>query len=545
MHDLKLKPLILPKLVAARKSSKSSLNMSDEPTSSIYSNADSGFYSASECSTPPTPSHYARGHFRFPSSASSLSSSPPTHDPIEPPNSSGKLPKLTEEPTEREYDYGSEDPYRCSCELHMQTDNVCHTNASTGDIDSSYGHAQDCRISRAYDPQDEYFTTCDSELRLAKRRRSLEASAHSIAGKLERRFPSLSRKVRDRSSTLSRVSRSATPSRVPSTRSSSLAGSIHHVSTIDLQEEYASPTSTPAFTSREHLDDDAPTPMAIDVGKANAMEIDPEEVDRERYATTPLLPPLLVSCRNDDLPASSPLQSPTVADATATQSLGPTPAGTPPMRAYPTPPLSSKPSLASIQGPRLGYTVSSADIPPLMLSDSKDKWAAALGHANFTILPEPYVPVFCNATSVEEHLAEWAQARCNYAKHQVRTAEHYGVTSRHYLLTEQKWTEIDAEWKKKHDLAKSQAAAIGQQLAPSSPTEPGPLSTMPTLNDPKSEGKFPKLGDEDIVGPMQQAAALLPRTPSRKRAFFKFLSDLRFPGTSSFLGRSSNGVRSH
>jgi hypothetical protein len=120
MHDLK--PLVLPKIVAARKSSKGSLNMTDELTCSIYSTADSGFYSASECSTPPTPSHYARGHFRFPSSASSLSSSPPTHDTaIEPPNSSGKLPKLTEEPFEREYDYGSEDPYRCSCEFDMHS----------------------------------------------------------------------------------------------------------------------------------------------------------------------------------------------------------------------------------------------------------------------------------------------------------------------------------------------------------------------------------------------------------------------------------------
>jgi hypothetical protein len=423
----------------------------------------------------------------------------------------------------------------------MRTVCVCHANPRLGDVGGTYSHAQDCRISQAYEPQDEYFTTCDSELRLAKRRRSLEASAHSIAGKLERRFPSLSRRVRDRSSTLSRVSRSATPSRVPSTRSSSLAGSIHHVSTVDLPEDYVSPTSTPALASREQLSDDAPTPMAIDVNKANAMEIDPEEVERERYATTPLLPPLLVNCRNDDLPASSPLQSPAVADAT--QSVGPTPAGTPPMRTYPTPPLSSKPSFASIRGPNAGYMVPSSDIPRLMLADPKDKWAMELGHANFTILPEPYVPEVCTAASIEEHLAEWAQARRNYAKHQVRTAEHYGVTSRHYLLTEQKWAEIDAEWKKNHDLAKSHAAAIGQELAPYSPTEPGPLSKMPTLHDPKSEGKFPKLGDEDIVGPMQQAAALLPKTPSRKRAFFKFLSDLRFPGT--LLGRSSGGVRGH
>ncbi|KAI8934013.1 hypothetical protein NX059_008782 [Plenodomus lindquistii] len=518
MHDLK--PLVLPKLVAARKSSKSSLNMADEPTSSIYSNADSGFYSASECSTPPTPSVYSRGHLRFPSSISSLSSSPPTHDPIEPPNASGKLPKLTEEPIEREYDYGSEDPYYCSCDL------------------DSYGHTQDCRISRAYDPQDEYFTTCDSELRLAKRRRSLEASAHSIAGKLERRFPSLSRKVRDRSSTLSRVARSATPSRVPSTRSSSLAGSIRHVSTVDLTEDHASQAPVSPLASNDHLDDNLPTPMAIDIVKANSIEIDVGEVERERYATTPLLPPLLVNCRNEALPASSPLQSPTVADAT--QSIAPTPLGTPPQCAFPTPPLSSKPSIASFKATRNGYP-SSADIPPMMLADPGDPWAAKLGHANFTILPEPYVPEVCHAGSVKNLMEDWTQARLSYAKHQVRTAEHYGVTSKHYLLTEQKWAEIDAKWKKNHDLAKSHAVAIGQDLEPTSPTEPGPLSKMPTLNDPKSAGKFPKLGDEDIVGPMQQAAALLPRTPSRKRAFFKFLSDLRFPGT--LLGRSSAGVR--
>lgn len=286
-----------------------------------------------------------------------------------------------------------------------------------------------------------------------------------------------------------------------------------------------------------------PTPMvtmAIDIVKANSMEIDVEEVDRERYATTPLLPPLLVNCRNN-MPTSSPLQSPTVADAT--HSLAHTPVGTPPVRAYTTPSLSSKPSIASFKGHRSGYNVSAADIPPMMLADPKDKWANKLGHANFTILPEPYVPEVCNARSIRELMEDWTQARLNYAKHQVRTAEHYGVTSKHYLLTEQKWAEIDCQWKENHDIAKSHAVAIGQDLEPTSPTEPGPLSKMPTLNDPKSAGKFPKLGDEDIVGPMQQAAALLPKTPSRKRVFFKFLSDLRFPGT--FLGRSSVGVRGH
>jgi hypothetical protein len=322
-----------------------------------------------------------------------------------------------------------------------------------------------------------------------------------------------------------------------------MTSSLHQTSTIDLSDNFALiPTSAPR-ESREELHDDTPTPLAINVEKANAMEIDVDQVDAERYASTPLLPPLMVNCRNDEMPASSPLQSPTVADVV--NSIAATPAGTPPVRAYPTPSLSSKPSIASFKGPRTGYMVAASDIPPMMLADPNDKWANALGHANFTILPEPYAPEVCHAQSVRQLMDDWQQARNNYAKHQVRTAEHYGATSKYYLLTEQKWAEIDAEWKAYHDLAKSHAVAIGQELESTSPMEPEPLSKMPTLNDPKSQGKFPKLGDEDIVGPMFQfkESPLFQKAPSKKRAFFKFITDLRFPG--SLLGRSSTGVRSY
>lgn len=540
MHDLK--PLILPKLVAARKSSKSSLDMSAEPTSSVYSCADSGFYSASECSTPPTPSLYARGHFRFPSSASSLSSSPPTHDIIEAPNASGKLPKLTEEPIEQEYHYGNEETHRCSCKSSLGSDVVANAHNSTGDTDN--GHETNCEIARAYEFQDEYFRSVDAEIRMAKRRRSLESSNNSITNKIERRFPSLSRKVKERkraSSSFTRVSRSETPSRVPSTRSSSITSSIRHVASFDISQQY-SQGPTPAH-SMEQLNESLVSPMEIDVVKANAVDtnIDSEQINAERYATTPLLPPLLM-CR-DDMPTSSPLQSPTIADAS--QSCVATPMGTPPVRAYPTPTLSAKPSFASMRTSRPGYAVASADIPPMMLADPNDKWTNLLGHANFTILPEPYAPERCDAASLRQLFADWEQARCNYAKHQVRTAEHYGVTSKHYTLTEQKWAEIDSEWKRNHERATAHAAAKGQfsPVKPLSPIEPAPLSKMPTLNDPKSEGKFPKLGDEDVVGPMVQIASpMMLKTPSRKRAFFKFLSDL-LPG--SLLGRSSVGVRGH
>ncbi|KAJ4294432.1 hypothetical protein N0V90_008122 [Kalmusia sp. IMI 367209] len=509
-----MKPLILPKLVAQRKSSKSSLDMPYDPTSSVHSSTDSGFYSASECSTPPTPSFY-RGHLRFPSSTSSLSSSPPTYDPVDGPNASGKLPKLTED-VEREEDYVTVAP--CQYGNEASEDHV---------------------VAEAYD-----FGGYGYESPNSKRRRSAESSAQSVTHKLERSFPSFSRKMRERkrASTLNGKSRSTTPSRVPSTRSSSITSSIHQAQGYDPMELFPR-TSTSASTSREQLAESIAS-SPIDIAKANALDVDVDEIERERFATTPLLPPLLVKTRFDDAPAQSPLQSPAIAKHDPAQSLVSTPVDTPAVRAYPTPPLSTKASIASFKTSRMSPLVPSNEIPSLALADPDDKWAVRLGHNNFTIHPEPYVPEVCDAASLRQLFADWEQARCNFTKHQVRMAEHNGPTSKAYLLCEQKWKEIDALWKKNNDLAISRATELGEEPEPTSPMEPAPLSKMPTLNDPKSEGKFPKLGDEDIVGPMVQIASpLLQRTPPRKRALFKFLSDFKFPA--AFLGKSSTGVRGH
>ncbi|KAF2467060.1 uncharacterized protein BDR25DRAFT_317282 [Lindgomyces ingoldianus] len=515
-----MKPLILPKLVAARKSSKSSLDMTSDPASSIYSCADSGFYSVSECSTPPTPSFSSRGHLRYPSSTSSLSSSPPNHDPIEVPNGSGKLPKLTEEPIEREDDYVTTVSYRCSCDVEVCVHSRPPTRRSV--------------FGQAYNFAEDYFGN-DSGPHMSKRRRSAESTANSITSKLGSRFPSFRRNLRDRktTSTFGRTSRSATPSRVSSTRSSSITSSIHQG--YDLCEKLP---PTPARSSKERLDESFVS-SPIDIAKAKSLDVDAEQAESERFVTTPLLPPLLVKSRLSDHPTQSPLQSPKVADAT--HSMVATPIGTPPVLGYPTPPLSSKPSISSFKTSRPGHLVPSSDIPPIMLTDPNDKWAIKLGHANFTIQPEPYVPDVCDIASLRQLFADWEQARCNFTKHQVRTGEHFGVTSKTYLLTEKKWDEVDALWKRNNDLALSRAVAMGEEPEPSSPLEPAPLSKMPTLNDPRSEGKFPKLGDEDIVGPMVQIASQVQKQPPRKRAFFKFFSDMRLPG--SFFGRSSAGLR--
>jgi hypothetical protein len=410
------------------------------------------------------------------------------------------------------------------------------TPLTARDINSSEDH----RIAEAYNDFADYYPGS-----MSKRRRSVEASAHSVTHRLERSFPSLSRKVRERkrSSTFSRPSRSTTPSRAPSTRTSSMTSSIHQMQGYDPSDRLPSSSLPSARSSREQLPESIAS-SPIDIAKANALDLNVNDIEAERFATTPLLPPMLVTTRFDDVPTQSPLQSPTVAMADPMHSLVTTPVDSPPTRAFPTPPLSTKASLASVKAARSSPLVPSADIPPIMLADPNDKWALTLGHDNFTIHPEPYLPDVCDATSLKQLFANWEQARRNFTKHQVRMAEHNGPTSKVYLLCEQKWAEIDALWKKNNDLANSRATALGEEPEPSSPLEPAPLSKMPTLNDPKSDGKFPKLGDEDIVGPMVQIASpILQRTPPRKRAFFKFLADLRFSG--SFLGIKSPGVRGH
>lgn len=395
----------------------------------------------------------------------------------------------------------------------------------------------------------------DTHSHLAKRRRSGESPTMSIASRIESRFPSITRAVRERrrANTFG-MSYSATPSTVPSraasmrgspTRTSSISSSLHQ--SFDAGDRFA---AAPARSSKERVDEiissvsialPAPAPETVEPKK----EDDVVEEEVQAYARTPLLPPMFVTTRLD-APTQSPLQSPTVADPT--HSLVATPVGTPPVRAYPTPPLSTKPSVSSFMAPRPAQMlpVPPSDVPPMMLTDPEDKWADKLSHANFTILPEPYMPETYDADSLRQLFADWEQARCNFTKHLVRTGEHFGVTSKHYKLTEQKWAEIDATWKANNDLAVQRAAAAGlaEFPEPTSPLEPAPLSKMPTLDDPKSEGKFPKLGDEDIVGPMVQIASqALHKTPHRKRSVFKFFSDIKFPG--SFLRRNSSGITSH
>lgn len=260
---------------------------------------------------------------------------------------------------------------------------------------------------------------------------------------------------------------------------------------------------------------------SIDIAKANQQQLD----ESAPQATTPLLPPFMGD--ESEYPVSkihSPLQSPSVADVSNASpdanALRDRLAG------LPSPPLSTKPSIASFNRPRASTVRTvSGDVPPLTLSDPNDEWAIQLGHANFTIQPEPYVPEVYNVESFQQLRSQWDLAQCNFTKHLVRTGEHYGITSKIYKLTQEKWESINREWKRHYDAMLAQIESNGPVLSTieSHHRDPCEQVRIPTLHDKK----FPELGDGEIVGPMKIAPATgRCRDRSLKRNFFKFFQDL-------------------
>ncbi len=185
----------------------------------------------------------------------------------------------------------------------------------------------------------------------------------------------------------------------------------------------------------------------------------------------------------------------------------------------------------------------------MLISDPNDPWADILGHANYTIHPEPYKPSQPNMDTCKQLRAHWDIARHNYAKHLMRTGDNYGPTSKIYHLTEDKWAEIDTKWRGIMDACFARAKVNTHESKTSlsksqeAMSEPPPLIKMPSLNGPKSEGKFPKLGDEGIVGPMEVVAPPVPLQqqppPSRKKrklGFFRWVQGV-WPVGAGVFGR--------
>lgn len=412
-------------------------------------------------------------------------------------------------------------------------------------LNTDLGHGEEGSLPSPtdYDLADDAQMDLESTFNPAvKRQRASDSSVNNFTTRFGSRLPSLSRKWRHKragnSSSLDDSSPEPRLSRANSTRASSLAGSC-----IELPDPQD--TQLPPTPARSIFSDDAVDPHStIDIQKANAPK-DGEEA--EAKASTPLLPPIMAQfpLHIKDVPFQSPLQSPTVAQSpTAADHELPfsanTPVHTPQLPGLPSPPLSTKPSISSFQRQRgLSQLLPSSEIPPIFIADHNDEWSNRLGHANFTILPEPYLPDRFDLAACKRLRSDWDLARCNYMKHLMRTGEHYGATSKIYRLTEQKWAGVDALWRRNSDLSFTRTADNGFEAELSrsqgSVAEPTPLMKLPSLHGPRSEGKFPKLGDENIVGPMEQVASQLQqRRPSRKAGFLKFLQNVLPSGAGAF-----------
>jgi len=381
---------------------------------------------------------------------------------------------------------------------------------------------------------------------------------------IKSRMPSIlrspSRKWRSRKVTpiTAMPDRSQEPSRsrANSTRAPSLAGL-----TVEMGD--AKGVQLPPTPTRTAFDDSLEDAyLLIDIHKANAARMEEKIVDREAKPTTPLLPPILtqIPAHIREVPYQSPLQSPSVAEPEMASTFN-TPLPTPRIAGLPSPPLSSKPSVASFHHQRGMPTISpSSEIPPMLITDPNDHWADQLGHANYTIEPQPYTPEEPTMATCKDLRANWEMARYNYQKHIARTGEHYGTSSKAFRLTVEKWTEIDATWKRNLELTYSCIPDLHAETAPSSPYDtemaaaeatpqpppiapmPAPLMKMPSLNGPKSEGKFPTLGDDGIVGPMEQLPSIAqpPQRRKRKMSFFKWVQGV-WPSGNVLSRRTSAG----
>ncbi|KAL8935189.1 MAG: hypothetical protein Q9216_005545 [Gyalolechia sp. 2 TL-2023] len=533
--------LQLPKVVEARKK-RESMAMVDSPILSTTGHALQLSHSStsSELPSPITPTFSARGHSRFPSSTSSLASSPPMRDSMDG-FGVGKRPltEVREEPLERDEDYEMvngfpNSPSRRDSD-HFPYDTHPSSPISEADIVPSPSH---------YDLTDDHRSEHDYGCTpSAKRRRGDDSPFIGFTQRFGSRMPSLSRKWRQRKAgniSISTQCTSERPSRANSTRAPSLANSC-----VDLDtQDYPLPP-TPAMSISGHYGDDSPV-TPIDIQRANSRE---EELETEAQATTPLLPPVMATLFAKETPYQSPLQSPTIADRESFFS-SQTPVETPQQRSLPSPPLSTKPSVSSFHRQRAlsyGNLTPTADIPPLPMLSASDPWADSLGHANFTITPEPYLPRQYDVEACKQLRTDWETARRNFFRHLMRTGEHYGATSRIHKLTQDKWASIDAEWKRNTDVCLARTAENGYEQAlsqsQSSVAEPAPLSQLPSLNGPKSEGKFPKLGDQDIVGPMEVVASQVQQQQQRKstkRSFFRFLQGVFTPPNVSLFGKPVN-----
>ncbi|KAF4988988.1 hypothetical protein FGRMN_9424 [Fusarium graminum] len=591
-----LKPLLLPQLVEERRKWEVQQVSPETDLSYVYYTTNS---SSSDVASPVTPTFSpGKAHFRMSSSTSSLDLPPQLNDnPVSPTQSvqtkvpMRSLPDVQEEPLELDNDNrkslapsdqfslydclcmscppgqavvsseesclachvcnrGVTDPTPSrigddSCDLRNSSEDVTFSDSIVRDYDIDYDMGF---LSDGDTPVDE---------RSRKKRSGSESPFAGLTSRIGARFPNMplwkssGRRGNPMLSPSTELSlESVVLSGGPSSRSSSMSAPSRPGQDRMLENTGLPTPAVSYYGSTESIN----LPAPIDIEKAQAL-VERIELERERgMATTPLLPPLMTSPLSGP-PPESPLQSPTIAPPSSTTEV---PSPVPSATQFPRPSLSTKPSVSSFR-----FGANSPDVPfplPSILQEH-DEWSDSLGHANFTISPQPYQPEAVNMEALQQLRNDWDTARCNYTKHLVRTGENYGETSKIYALTEAKWAGIERRWRATHDGLMAQIAEATSSAPGSTSTsrsrsrgrgraransggsilgrpppmddvfagmqwkrlEDGLPSAIPHLVD--ADGKFPARGDEDIVGPMQRDEVML-RTHSEERRGARFWKSL-------------------
>ena len=527
-----------------------SMDRAQYNTTDIYQTTPQSAPSSNAPSSPCSPCVSVFSHSHKPSrsggSSSSLASSPITRESFDlwGPGPAKRLEDVTEEPQERDETWQRMSTGSINWGRLEETSGRGAASA----IDMSGDRTAPPRLSfdpsiRGSPPDSDYsfgehetWSTNLPKQRQNKRQRSAEYPVGGRTSKLLQHFPSLSKRWKHKSGVNPQLSIITSQGRAISRTSSGTSSQLISpaVSAISKHESHLpSPVRT---TFDDRLSD---SPARIDITKSPL-----SQEEEQPQATTPLLPPIFSELSRKSSPIQSPLQSPTIAAAPVfPPATSLTPTSTPQLPSLPSPPLSTRPSLTSMRGRSRANTATTPapQIPALSMLDeqNEDPWAKKLGHADFSIYPEPYTAEVVDIDSFEELRANHDMARSNYEKHRAETCENYGPTSKVYLLTQEKWKSVNAQWEKEIE-------RMTTILRPNVALGPA----LDVVED--TSGKFPKLGDDGIVGTMDVEPARVPSmkkirdqtptvvmepafprspTSSRKRSFLKFISDV--------LGRGS------
>ncbi|KAI5304067.1 hypothetical protein KEM56_006887 [Ascosphaera pollenicola] len=492
---------------------------------STYSSGPSACYSSN--STSPAPSLFSK-HQRYGSSASSLSISPPVATTLTDPFGVSKtlLTDVKEEPPDGELTLHT---------INLATAQLPHANQASQDYFSHHAFA-------AVPPMDEVSV----DLTEVPRQRQSDTSSvrisrlstrHSTASSLRKTSKASSPPPLDKLSPLPQR-----PSRTGSV-SSTFGGSS------------ARRFSAQSFTNL--YGDSSDLSVEITEKSEKKRDNEPEATEDRDHQQTPLLPPIVTELEEPEpLIVASPLESPSVASSSI-QICRTVPRKVVVSRLVRSNSeaqasrLSARPSLAHSRyhsSEQIIFGRPRPEQPTIAMPDCDDGWSLELGHANFVIHPQPYIPSINSIESIEAHFADWQTARSNYAKHLARVSKFYGQTSSTYKLTEEKWATIEKEWKANHDLClsryKPESTGI-TRLKPSGNSSAtlaqlqsslmGGTAKLPTIDD----SKFPDLGDQDIIGLMtvekpkaqvsvvKQSSSVTP--PKRKRQFFRALMSICRP----------------